>query len=67
MTASDFNVSAHSPEFVRGPLDGSAWNIPPTVEAVEMRCDRLICRYKRIDKDTFLYVRTLPPGPEAAP
>lgn len=61
---SEFNFSAHSPQFVGGPLDGSAWNIPPTVEAVEMRVGTLICRYKRIDKDTFLYVRAMPPGGE---
>ena len=61
---SEFNFSAHSPQFVRGPLDGSAWNIPPTVEAVEMRHGSLVCRYKRLDKDTFLFVRCWPSGPE---
>jgi hypothetical protein len=61
---SKFNFSAHSPQFVRGPLDGSAWNIPPTTQAVEMQCDRLICRYTRLDENTFLFVRSWPAAPK---
>ena len=61
---SELNFSAHSPQFVRGPLDGVAWIIPRTTQAVEMQCGRLICRYKRLDENTFLFVRCWPSGPE---
>jgi hypothetical protein len=60
VTISEFNFSAHSPQFVGGPLDGSAFNLPPTAEAVEMRCGRIVCRYKRADSNTFLFVESWP-------
>ena len=60
MSISEFNFSAHSPQFVGGPLDGSAFNLPPTAEAIEMRCGRVICRYKRTDTNTFSWVKSWP-------
>jgi hypothetical protein len=69
MTASEFNFSAHSPQFVGGPLDGSAYSMWPTVQAVEMNSGTLVCRYTRIDKHTFVFEKfcTPPPtGPEVS-
>ena len=55
MPISEFNFSAHSPQFIGGPLDGSAYNIPPATQAVEMVCGMLLCRYERADIDTFTF------------